>query len=465
MTDPPIIDMSRRAEQRAMAREALTAEQFARLQKTLARVVPENGLYRKKFTDAGLLKETGSSVFPRNRAELAKLPLTTKADLVGDGTSPFAANLTWPVDQYVRFHRTSGTHGHPMVVLDTAEDWQWWIEGWQFVLDVAEVTEIDRAVMAFSFGPFIGFWSAFDAAAARGALVIPTGAMTTLARLDLIQAASATVIFCTPSYALHMAEVAARHGIDIGNSSVRKLIVAGEPGGSIPATRKKIESAWKADVVDHSGASEIGPWGFADKKGTGIYVNEISFLPELISIRDGQLIPFESVPLRSRTADLPAGNGGASGTGVWDGLAELVLTTLGRDGSPVIRYRTGDLVRPVINDTDDERSQFLFLDGGVLGRTDDMMIIRGVNVFPTSVESILREIPEIVEYRMTATKSGEMDQLKIELEATGKIAEAASQLLSTRLGLRVEVLQVADGELPRFEAKGKRFVDLRGEVS
>jgi phenylacetate-CoA ligase len=463
MTDSQTADLGRRQELRSMARESLERQQFERLREMLVRIVPENTFYRQRFVEAGLLDVSGANEinFPRDRAELAKLPLTTKSELVGDGSRPFAANLTWPVDDYVRFHRTSGTHGHPMVVLDTAEDWRWWIEGWQHVLDVAEVTATDRAVMAFSFGPFVGFWSAFDATAARGALVIPTGAMTTLARLDLIKTTSATVVFCTPSYALHMAEVAAEHGVDIANSSVRKIIVAGEPGGSIPATREKIESAWGAEVVDHSGASEIGPWGFADKEGSGIYVNETNFLPELISVDDGQLIPFESVPLRSSIAKDAANNDVAT----TEGLAELILTTLGRDGCPVIRYRTGDLVRPVINDRGTGSSQFLFLEGGVLGRADDMMIIRGVNVFPASVESILREIPEVVEYRMTATKAGQMDQLKVELEATAKVDESVAELLSTRLGLRIDVSQVADGELPRFEAKGKRFVDLRGNVS
>jgi phenylacetate-CoA ligase len=460
MTDSQIADWRRRIDLRSMTRDSLERQQFKSLQGMLGRILPQNTLYRRRFDEMGLLDAAGhlEDSLRWDRAELANLPLTTKADLIGDGSSPFAANLTWPVDHYVRFHRTSGTHGHPMVVLDTVEDWRWWIESWQHVLDVAEVTESDRAVMAFSFGPFVGFWSAFDAAAARGALVIPTGAMTTLARLELIKNVSATVVFCTPSYALHMAQLAAENGIDIVNSSVRKIIVAGEPGGSITSTRKKIESAWNAEVVDHSGASEIGPWGFADKEGTGIYVNEVSFLPELISIDDGQLIPFESISLRS---ERDAGNVDTTG----DALAELVLTSLGRDGSPVLRYRTGDLVRPVINDTSNARSQFLFLDGGVLGRTDDMMIIRGVNVFPTSVEAILREVPEVVEYRMTATKQGQMDQLQVRLEATQQVAGAVAELLAMRLGLRIKVSQAAHGELPRFEAKGKRFVDLRGDVS
>ena len=175
------------------------------------------------------------------------LPFTTKAELIGDGTSPFAANLTYSPDKYTRFHRTSGTSGRPMIVLDTAENWQRWLEAWQYVLDAADVGPQDRAIMAFSFGPFVGFWSAFDAAVARGLMVAPTGSLTTPARLDLIHSIDATVVFCTPSYALHMAEVAQRSKIDLVNNSVEKIIVAGEPGGSMPAIRSKIEAAWGAD--------------------------------------------------------------------------------------------------------------------------------------------------------------------------------------------------------------------------
>ena len=262
---------------------------------------------------------------------------------------------------------------------------------WQFVLDSAEIVPEDRIAMAFSFGPFIGFWSAFDAAITRGAMVAPTGGMNTLARLELIRGIGATVIFCTPSYALHMAEVARENQIDVGDLRVRAIVVAGEPGGSIPEVREQIESFWNARVIDHSGASEVGPWGFADPKGRGIYVNESQFIAEFLSVESG----------------LPAGEGE---------LSELVLTCLGRAGSPVFRYRTGDLVRPTWND--DQECGFVLLTGGVLGRTDDMMIIRGMNVFPTSIEQILRSFPEIVEYRMTAYKEASLDQLLIEIEAT-----------------------------------------------
>ncbi len=308
------------------------------------------------------------------------------------------------------------------------------MESWQYVLDSAELVAADRVVMAFSFGPFIGFWSAFDAAVERGCLTAPSGAMTTLARLELMRSIDATVVFCTPSYALHMAEVAKENQMDVASLSVRAIIVAGEPGGSIPSIRDQIESLWQTKVVDHSGASEVGPWGFADPQGRGIYVNEAEFIAEFISIESGQ----------------PADDGE---------LAELVMTSLGRCGSPVIRYRTGDLVKPTWND--DQPSNFVLLQGGVLGRTDDMMIVRGVNVFPSSIEQILRSFPEIVEYRLTAYKKAALDQLKIEIEDRLQQPERVKQELNLRLGFRVEVECVPLGTLPRFEAKGKRFIDQR----
>jgi phenylacetate-CoA ligase len=249
-----------------------------------------------------------------------------------------------------------------------------------------------------------------------------------------VRSIAATVIFCTPSYALHMAEVARENQIDVADLAVRAIIVAGEPGGSIPAIRDQIESFWNAKVVDHSGASEVGPWGFADPAARGLYVNEAEFIAEFISIDSGE----------------PADDGE---------LAELVLTALGRSGSPAIRYRTGDLVRPTWND--DQACNFVLLSGGVLGRTDDMMIVRGVNVFPSSIEQILRSFPEIVEYRMTAFKQAALDQLKIEIEDRLQQPDRVKQELNLRLGFRVEVECVPLGTLPRFEAKGNRFIDNR----
>ena len=408
--------------------EAIAAHQLARLNRLLKTILPGNHFYAEKLADIPLPLQSLD--------ELSQLPLTVKDELQqnSDAGHDYAANLTYPLQRYVRFHRTSGTRGRPLVVLDTAEDWAWWIDNWQFVLDVADLTEADRALIAFSFGPFIGFWSAFDAAATRGLTVIPTGGLSTIARLKLALSCQATVIFCTPSYALHMAEVAAQNQIDIGASSVRCIIVAGEPGGSIPSIRTRIESAWNARVIDHSGVTEVGPWGYADQNGQGLYVVESEFIAEFLSVESGQ----------------PVADGE---------LAELVLTTLGRTGCPLIRYRTGDLVRPV---RDGQRAnRFVFLEGGVVARADDMMIVRGVNIYPSSVEQIIREFPEIVEYRMIASKVGEMDELTIEIEDSLEMPQRVADEIRLGLGLRVQVESVPAGTLPRFENKGKRFVDRR----
>jgi phenylacetate-CoA ligase len=407
--------------------ESLARWQLDRLSDLLRKILPHNRFYSAKLAGIDLPLKT--------LADLDNLPFTHKDELVGSGHhSDFAANLTYPVEQYTRFHRTSGTRGHSLVVLDTPGDWQWWIDTWQYVLDAAEIGPEDRIFMAFSFGPFIGFWSAFDAAAARGAMVVPGGGLSTVARLEMIRSHGLTALFCTPSYALHMAQVAEENQIEIGSLEVRRIIVAGEPGGSIPAMRDQIERAWNARVIDHGGASEIGPWGYADAEQRGMHVIESEFIAEFFSVESG----------------------GHAGEGE---LAELVLTTLGRAGSPAIRYRTGDLVRPTWKTAGDNR--FVLLDGGVLGRADDMMIIRGVNIFPSSIEQILRSFPEVIEYRMTASRVGQMDSLSVEVEDRLDKPQRIAKELQLRLGLHVEVRAVPTGTLPRFEAKGKRFVDQR----
>lgn len=412
----------------SLPREGLAEHQLQRLNALLATILPDNAFYAKKL--AGCRTEFESL------EQLAELPLTTKEELLGEPGGPIgAANLTYPVERYVRFHQTSGTRGRPLAVLDTQPDWQWWLECWQYVLDAANVTAADRALLAFSFGPFIGFWSAHDAMSARGGLVVPGGGMSTVARLELLRTSRATLVFCTPTYALRMAEVARAEGIDLAVLHVRALIVAGEPGGSLPAVRGAIETAWGATVIDHSGATEVGAWGFGDDAGRGLSITESQFIAEFLSLETGR----------------PAAEGE---------LAELVLTNLGRIGCPVIRYRTGDLVRPRWPSSGAMR--FAFLDGGVLGRADDMMIVRGVNIFPSSIEQIVRSFPEVVEYRLTVRRERNMDLLLIEVEDRAEQPERIAQQLELRLGLKIEVQAVADGALPRFEAKGRRFVDQRG---
>ncbi|QDU27510.1 Phenylacetate-coenzyme A ligase [Anatilimnocola aggregata] len=411
-----------------LSRDSLRAWQLERLNKLLVDVISHNRFYLDKL---------GKLVHPLTSLDqLSEMPFTYKDELVtAPAQGEFAANLTYPLERYVRYHHTSGTRGRPMPVLDTADDWQWWIETWQYVLDAAEVRTEDRAALAFSFGPFIGFWSAYDAAVARGLMVIPTGGMNSRSRLEMIRSTQATVLFCTPSYALHLAEVAHENQIDPRALHVRKVIVAGEPGGSVPATRERIEQAWNATLIDHAGASEVGPWGFS-RDDRGLHIVESEFIAEFFSVATGE----------------PATDGE---------LSELVLTSLGRRGSPLIRYRTGDLVRPQFNASGDCR--FVLLEGGVLGRADNMLVVRGVNVFPSSIEHILRGFPEVVEFRVTATKAGAMDALAVEVEDRLAQPERIAREMQLRLGLKIDVQLVALGTLPRFEGKGQRFIDRRSK--
>ena len=419
--------IEKRCRLRQLERAELEQHQLTRLNQLLAAILPENQFYADKLS--------ANSAPLESLAQLSEFPFTTKDELVGDeAAAGLASNRTFQLDDYVRFHRTSGTHGRPLVVVDTAADWQWFLDTWQYVLDVAEVTAADRALLAFSFGPFIGFWSAHEATADRGTLVVPGGGLSTLARLELIESQQITVLFCTPTYALHMAEVAAEHQIDLTASSVRCLVVAGEPGGSIPAVRQRIETAWQARLVDHAGATEVGPWGYADSDGEGVHVIESEFLAEFISITSGE----------------------AAQEGE---LSELVLTSLGRFGNPVIRYRTGDLVKPSYGGKGADR--FVFLPGGVLGRADDMIVIRGVNVFPSSIDQIVRSFPEVAEYRFTVSREKEMDKLVVEIEDSLSDPDRVAEEFQLRLGLRVIVECVPEGSLPRFEAKGRRFIDQR----
>ena len=421
------IDEPMRRRLEGLDADALVAHQLDRLNGLLSTILPHNRFYAEKLANLQLPIDSMETFY--------QLPFTYKEELgqfSHDGD--LTANLTYPVERYVRFHRTSGTRGRALVVLDTAEDWQWWKNAWQYVLDAANLGPEDRVLLAFSFGPFIGFWSAYDAAVDRGCMVIPGGGMNSRARLELLQSSRATALFCTPSYALHLADVARENQVDVASLEVRRVVVAGEPGGSVPALRGRIERAWNARVVDHSGASEVGPWGYADPDDRGLYVNEAEFVAEFISIESGR----------------PAAE---------NELSELVLTSLGRAGSPVIRYRTHDLVRPTWSSS--HPCRFVLLEGGVLSRVDDMMIIRGVNVYPSSVEQILHSFPEVVEYRLTAQKSGEMDALTVEIEDRLNSPQRVARELQLRLGLKIDVRCVPIGSLPRFEGKGKRFVDRR----
>ncbi len=416
---------------RNLSGPSLQAHQLSRLNELLS-IARSRSFYADRLAGVQLPLESLD--------QLNQIPLIDKSDLLASRRGQPGRIFELPPKQYVRLHQTSGTRGWPMPVLDTHEDWQWWMDCWAYVLDAAKVACEDVAMMAFSFGPFIGFWTANDALVQRGAMVVPGGGMSSEARLQLISDHRCSVVCCTPTYALHLASVAADRQIDLAGSSVTRIIVAGEPGGSVAAVRDRIEQAWGARVIDHSGASEVGAWGVGSSDGRGLHVIESEFIAELLRFDDQH----------------PEGTPAAEGE-----EAELVLTNLGRHGGPAIRYRTGDVVRGFRKHGHD--CKFLWLEGGVLGRADDMMVIRGVNVFPSSVEAIVRQVDATAEFRMIATRHNEMDQLAVEVETDEKTARRLEEMFRDRLAMRVAVTCVDQGKLPRFEAKAKRWIDRRDE--
>ncbi len=408
----------------------LADHQLSRLSALLGEVLPSNAFW------AGRLRDR---VRPGERLSwtaFADLPFTTKADLLADQQAhpPLGSISTYAPERYVAFHRTSGTKGRPLVVLDTAESWRWWLDCWEQVYRAAGVTAADRVFFAFGFGPFIGFWSAFESARRLGALTIPGGGLDTRQRLELMRDAGASVLLSTVTYALRLAETAREVGLDLPALGVRRTVHAGEPGASIPAVRARVEEAFGALCFDPAGATEVGAFAFSCAARDGLHVNEAEFIAELVDP--------------------------ASGAPVQEGeTGELVLTNLGRAGWPVIRYRTGDLALWGGRSCPCGRT-FLKLAGGLVGRADDLMIVRGVNVYPTAVEAVVRELG-LGEFRIVRTRRAAMEELVVEAEASEEAARRLAEALRLRLGVRVETHALPPGSLPRFELKARRIVDRR----
>jgi phenylacetate-CoA ligase len=416
-------------------RRAIQEKQIERIRRLFDEILPTNEFYRKKFS-AGRHCDINSIEM------LDSVPFTAKHELVEDQRlhPPFGTDLTFRQERYIRIHQTSGTTGNPLYWLDTEESWCWWAECWKVIFEAAGVRTGDRIYFAFSFGPFIGFWSAWDGARSIGAMTVSGGGQSTAQRLKAIIDCRAAVLVCTPTYALHMASEARKGGIDLATeSSVKITIHAGEPGASIPSTKKMIENFWGAKCFDHPGATEVGAFAFECQAG-GVHVNENEFVAEILHPNSSKAV--------------------AEGE-----KGELVITNLGRIGSPVIRYRTGDLVQPSYQPCPCGRP-FMLLQGGVLGRVDDMVIVRGVNVFPSAVENVLREFLEIEEFRVEVFEKEAMKELRVLVEprseknSTRALAEQVTQRIRARIGLRPHIEVVAPGSLPRFELKARRFYKL-----
>ena len=422
----------------SLDRAAMEAQQGRRLAALLAAVHGSNPFYTRKLDEAGVA--IGALRLP---GDLRALPLTTKAEFVADqqASPPWGTALTEPLVRYTRYCQTSSTTGRPLRWIDTNESWQWMLECWKAVYRGARVGPGDRVFFPFSFGPFLGFWTGFEAGCQAGLHCVPGGGMSTQVRLATIEAVGATVVCCTPTYALRMAEVAAAERPDrpLAAGPVRVVIVAGEPGGSIPATRARIEASWGARVIDHHGLTEVGPISFECWEAPGfLHLNEHEYICEVLDP--------------------------ATGEEVEDGTpGELVVTNLGRTASPVIRYRTGDVVVRRRGPCACGRT-WARLEGGVLARADDMINIRGVNVYPAGVEAVVRRFAEVVEFRTIVSQPGALRSLRVEIEMAPGTANAPAVALRVAgalreaIGLTVPVRVVEAGTLPRFEMKARRLV-------
>ena len=323
-----------------------------------------------------------------------------------------------------------------MAWLDVAEDWDWMLGNWNRVLEAAKVSPGGRCYFAFSFGPFLGFWTAFEAAVKRGCHCIPSGGLSSEQRLRAILDHGVEYLFCTPTYALRLLEIAGDRSIDLSTSSVKKIIVAGESGGSLSEVRNSIREGWGgARVFDHYGMTEVGPVAYETPGGTGgLRIILESYLAEVVALKGDE--PVED-----------------------DEEGELILTTLGRAGCPVLRYRTGDLVRPRWGEDDHGRPTLDLLDG-ILGRVDDMVVIRGVNLYPSSVDAIVRRFGEVAEYQVLIDETAALTELSLQAEASAEVAASLEKALTDAFSLRIPVQVVEPNALPRFEMKACRWIRL-----
>jgi phenylacetate-CoA ligase len=418
--------------------------QERRLREQIRHAAAHSPFYRRAFRAAGV--KAGAL---RTLADLRRLPFTTKDELKANQAEkpPWGDVLAVPLADVLRIHMTSATTGRPLAVLDTAADWHGFYHSYARSLYAFGIRKHDMVMAAFSYGPWIGYWSGFYAAQDLGCLVFPAGGLSTDQRIDALRTYPITVLGCTPSYALFLAEQAARKGIDLAKETqVRITWHTGEPGASIPATRARLEGAFGATAYDLPGLTEIAAWGFECDARSGLtHVHEDYCYPEVLDERDE-----------------PVGPGGRG---------ELVFTSLYRKAMPLIRYRTRDVVQLADRRCPCGRTLVAF-EGGVLARLDDMKKVRGIVVYPRRIEELVRPHAAVDEFQIVFRRHEGLDDILVRLDPSPALGgaertalgNAVAHALRTGLGIRVTVEVGAPGSLPRWDHKARRVVDERTEV-
>lgn len=426
------------------SRAAMTRWQSERLRAQVRHAAAHSPFYRRKFRAAGV---TPARI--RTLDDLRNLPFTTKDELKENQAAgpPWGDVLAVPLAEVLRVHLTSATTGRPLAFLDTREDWYGFYHSYARSLYAYGVRKADMVMAAFSYGPWIGYWSGFYAAQDLGCLVFPVGGLSTDQRIDALLTYPITVLGCTPSYALFLAEHAAKKGIDLAKDTrIRITWHTGEPGAAIPATKARIEAAFGAQAYDLPGLTEIAAWGFECDARAGLtHVHEDYCYPEVLDEQDR-----------------PVGPGGRG---------ELVFTSLYRKAMPLIRYRTRDIVQVADRTCPCGRTLIAF-EGGVHARLDDMKKVRGIIVYPRRIEELVRPHAAVDEFQVVFRRHEGLDDILVRIDPSASLSLAERDGLRARLaddlrtglGIRVTVEMAEPGALPRWDHKARRVRDERTEV-
>jgi phenylacetate-CoA ligase len=428
-----------------MPRQDLQALQAIKMRRQLEWAAARSPFHKRRFAKAKFRPEQFKTL-----DDLRRIPAMTREEWMEAQAKdpPYGDLPAAPVEAAIRLHTTSGTTGRmPLRALDGTRDWEWIAEMWCHGFHAFGVRPRDTVFFAFSYASFIGFWGAHYACEKLGALVIPSGSLPTDTRVKMIVEYGATTVCATPTYVLRLAQIAHEAGIDLKKQGrVERIILSGEPSGSVPAVRAKIEEVWGAPCGDSAGMTEIGTIMVFEcrHRPGGMHIIEDHFIEEVVDPET-----MEAVPDGER--------------------GERVVTSFGRGILPLIRYRTRDLVRRIPAKNCSCGRTWDLYEGGILGRVDDMHKIRGTNVYPRAVEALVREHREVDEFQIVITREKDRDEItvRIELAKDGekfwpRIKKALDHdLAEAHENLRFNLELAPPGALPRFELKAKRLVDKR----
>ena len=427
-----------------LPRERIRNLQLKKFKRIFQWAYDHSRFHRALYEEAGIRPDD-----IRSMEDIRHVPKVEKAmmrDIQRKEPFPYGDALCVPLDEVTEFHQTSGSTGQPIYQPDTWQDWEWFYESWCFILWAQGYRPKDRVFIPFGYNVFIAFWAGHYAAEKIGCEVVAGGVLDTKARVLKIQELGATAMMATPTYILGMADTARNKlGIDPSTLTIEKISCAGEPGASIPTTKKRMEEAWGAKVYDHAGATEIGSWSYEclEQPG-GMHVNEALYLVEIEDQESGE------------TIEVPGRRG------------KMIITAFDRYAMPCIRFDSKDIIEWAPEPCPCGRT-FRLTRGGVVGRADDITKVKGVLLAPSAIEEVVRGVDGLAdEFEVVIDKEGDVDRITLKVELLPEnqhrrqhIEGRLTDKLRLKTNLRYNLEFHSYGSLPRYEVKAKRFRDLR----